>query len=410
MMIDNWPDEFTWPDYTGGSIANIPATVAALLEAPFHGLPPLRPTLWQPLAGRVRRVVVLVLDAFGWNLFQRERERLLALLDPPTVEGQITSVFPSTTVNALSCIWTGAAPAQHGLVGLHLFFPHFAVLGQMLSLTPEFFHAPDALVRAGLNVDGFLTAPLAATQLKAAGVSTHAWKGWDIVDSSLSRMHSRDVAARHGATSLADMLTQISAFLESQLSRRLYIYAYWPTIDTLSHTYGWDGASVAAEAQALFYQIQTFFLNRLSPTARAGTVFILTADHGQTLAPAHERVLIEDHPDLQRLLLMRNAGEPRVPYLYARQGCVDDVVTYINTYLSERAHALPAEAALAAGLLGPPPHAAVARERLGDVVMILRGGAAYVNPHEKEKAQRFRGLHGGLTAAEMQAPWLAFRL
>lgn len=409
-MVDNWPEEFMWPDYAGGSIANIPATVAALLEVPFQGLPPLRPELWQPVSGQVRRVVVLVLDAFGWNLWQQERARLSNLLVQPTVQGQITSVFPSTTVNALSCIWTGAAPAQHGLVGLHLFFPEFAVLGQMLALTPEFYHAPDALVRAGMNVDNFLAAPLLATQLKAGGVITHAWKGWDIVDSSLSRMHSRDVAARHGATSLADMLTQISAFLESHLSRRLYIYAYWPTIDTLSHFYGWDGASVSAEIQALFYQIQTFFLDRLSPAARAGTVFLLTADHGQTLAPAQERVLIEAHPDLERMLLMRNAGEPRVPYLYARQGCVDDVVAYINTRLSARAYALPSEAALAAGLLGPPPHAALARERLGDVVMILRGGAAYVNPHEKEKAQRFRGLHGGLTAAEMQAPWLAFRL
>jgi predicted AlkP superfamily pyrophosphatase or phosphodiesterase len=409
-MLTNWPAEFTWPDYEGGSIANIPATVASLLEAPFQGLPPLRSALWRPLSGEVRRVVVLVLDAFGWNLWQRERERLLPLIATPTIEGQITSVFPSTTVNALSCIWTGAAPAQHGLVGLHLFFPHLAVLGQMLSMTPEFFHAPDALVRAGLNVDDFLAAPLIATQLRAAGVVTHAWKGWDIVDSSLSRMHSRDVAARHGATSLADMLTQISAFLESRLSRRLYVYAYWPTIDTLSHTYGWEGASVSAEAQALFYQIQTFFLDKLSPAARAGTVFILTADHGQTLTPFRQRVLIEDHPDLQRLLLMRNAGEPRVPYLYARQGRVAEVVAYINTQLSDHAYALPAEAALASGLLGPPPHAATTVERLGDVVMLMRGGAGYVNPHEKEKAQRFRGLHGGLTAAEMQAPWLAFRL
>ena len=52
----DWPDEFLPPDYSGGSIANVPATVAALLDVPFVGLPPLRNELWQSLAG-VKRVV-----------------------------------------------------------------------------------------------------------------------------------------------------------------------------------------------------------------------------------------------------------------------------------------------------------------------------------------------------------------
>ncbi len=409
-MLSNWPDEFIFPDYAGGSLANVPATVAALLGAPFQGLPPLRPELWEPLAGdEVRRVVLVVLDGLGWNLLQREQERLAGVLQRARVVGKITSVFPSTTVNALSCLWTGAGPAQHGLVGLHLFFPQYAVLGQMLSLTPEFFRAPDALVQAGLKPEEFLTAPSIATQLKAGGVDTHAWKGWDIVDSSLSRMHSRDVAARHGIVSPADMLTQISQFLERPTRRKQYAYAYWPTVDTLSHYVGWNGATVSAETQALFHQFQTLLLDALSPTARQGTVIILTADHGQTLTPPEQRVLIERHPELQRLLLMRNAGEPRVPYFYARQGCVSDVVAYVNSELPESAYALTADEALASGLLGPPPHTPAARDRLGDVVVIMRQGATYVNPHEKEKAQRFLGLHGSLTAAEMEAPWLGFR-
>ncbi len=68
----NLPDEFILPDYNGRSIANIPATIANLLDANFDGLPPLYDELWQPMGKDVKRVVVILLDAMGWNLYERE--------------------------------------------------------------------------------------------------------------------------------------------------------------------------------------------------------------------------------------------------------------------------------------------------------------------------------------------------
>jgi hypothetical protein len=105
------PAEFVPPDYEGGTIANVPATVAALLEAPFAGLPPLRDELWRPLTG-VKRVVVLLVDAWGWNLLEQERDNLARLLGRTAVSGQVTSIFPSTTMAALSSVWTGTAPGE----------------------------------------------------------------------------------------------------------------------------------------------------------------------------------------------------------------------------------------------------------------------------------------------------------
>src|SRR5688500_6133824 len=96
------PDEFIRPAYNGRSIANVPATVAALLGAPFGGLPALEDSLWRPLSGDVQRVVVLLVDAFGWNLFQQEESRLAGLVQRAAVRGSLTSIFPSTTVAALS--------------------------------------------------------------------------------------------------------------------------------------------------------------------------------------------------------------------------------------------------------------------------------------------------------------------
>jgi len=405
----NLPDEFTGPAYEGNSIGNVPATVARLLDVPFAGLPPLRPELWQPL-GDVRRVVVLIVDSLGWNLLEAVQPYLDPVLRQAAVIDRLTSVFPSTTVAALSSLWTGLAPAQHGLVGLSLFFPEYAVAAQMLHFSPIFRAYPDALVEAGLEPETFLHGPGMAEQLAAAGVPTHAFKGKEIIDSVLSKMHDRGVAGAHGVATAADMFVQMRLLLEKTAGAPLYLCAYWPAIDSLSHTYGWQHPSVVAELRAVFSQLQVELLQPLSAAARQDTAFIIVADHGQVVSPPDEIIQLEEHPSLQHLLLMRPTGEPRVAYLHARQGEQQNVIDYVNERLGHAMLAISAGDALAAGLFGPPPHAPATRLRLGDVVAITRRGHLLLTAKEKEKAGKMVGRHGGMTGAEMQVPWLGFRL
>lgn len=405
------PGEFVTPDYAGGTIANIPATVAALLQVPFDGLPPLRRSAWQALQDTVERVVVILIDAFGWNLLEAERPFLQPFLQQAAVVEQITSIFPSTTVAALSSLWTGTAPAQHGLVGLRLFFPEYAVLGQLLSFSPTFGRYPDSLVEAGLDPKSFLHTPGFGEQLTRAGVESHAFKGHEIVDSVLSQMHDRGVTEDHGVISVADMLVQMCQLLESKKGQPLFISAYWPSVDMLSHIYGWDSEAVRAELRAIIMQIQTEFLERLSPAARRKTVVVLAADHGQVRTPLEQHVYLEDHPELEKMLFMRAAGEPRVPYLYARQGCVADMVAYINSELGHAMVAWPAEAALGNGLLGPQPFAPQTVNRVGDVVVALRHGHVLLDSRARQKGKKpMLGRHGGMTQAEMQVPFIGLRL
>ena len=406
------PGEFTRPLYKNGSIANIPATVASLLDVPFAGLGALRGELWQPLAGGVKRVVVLVVDAMGWNLLEKERPFLTPFLNRAHITGQLTSVFPSTTVAALSSIWTGAAPAQHGLVGLRMFFPEYATVGQMLKLSPALGTYPDALVKAGLDPKTFLHTLGVGEQLAEAGVATHAYKGRHIVESALSRMHGRGVAGNHGVISFADMLVQMRELLESERETPLYLNGYWSPVDSLSHAYGWTGTAVSAELHTILYQIETQFINALSPEARKGTLLFITADHGQVVTPPEKKIFVEDHPQLQEMLLMRPFGEPRVVYLYVKQGKVETAVDYINTHLSHAMIAWRTDQALAAGLLGAKPHAPQSASRMGDIMVTMRDDYALLpeRPDKDKKPFEFRGRHGGMTQAEMTVPWLGFRL
>lgn len=404
------PEDFLPPAYEDGSIANIPATVAALLNTTFDGLPPLRPAAWHTLGGGAERVILVLVDALGWELLQQARSDAGWLWHRATVQEQLTSVFPSTTVAALSSVWTGVAPAQHGLVGLRLLFPEYAVLGQLLSMSPNFISMPDSLVHAGTEPATFLEAPGFAEQLAAGGIPSYAYKSYTFVDSALSQMHGRGVRESVGIVTAADMFLQVRRRLEESAGEPLFISAYWHAVDTLTHMYGPDHPAVAVEVRSVLHLLEKELISGLSPAARANTVLFLTADHGQVNTPQEEEVYLEDHPILQEMLLMRPAGEPRTPYLYARQGRQADVIAYIRAHLNHAMIALTAAEALNAGLLGPGPHAAQTALRVGDVISTMRAGYVLLAPEERQQTRRMVARHGGMTPGEMAVPWFGLRL
>lgn len=406
------PNEFVLPDYDGTTIANMPATVAQWFDVPFAGLPPMPRSHWKPVDGGVKRVVVLLIDALGWNLINLLRDEI-ACLNSAEICQPITSVFPSTTANALSSVWTGTAPAQHGLVGFKLFLKEYGTVAQMIGLSPAFMGigARDVLADAGMEPEAFLATLGSAEQFSASDVAVHDFKGAQIVDSALSKMHGRGVASRNGVLSFADMLAQASTMLESvPPNQRAYLHLYWPSIDMLSHRHGPFGASTLAEARALFGQLQAGLLDNLSPAAREGTLVCLMADHGHITYDKSQAILLSQHPELNAMLLMPPSGGVRFPYLYAKQGMVQAVIDYVNRHLGELALPISAEKAFDLNLFGPKPYAKYARDRVGDVVLLMRDHATFIEPREEPFVREIVAGHGGLSADEMESPWIVWRL
>lgn len=407
-----FPDQFVRPNYSAGSIANIPATVAEMFEAPFEGLPSLPKKFWQPLTGDVKRVILLVVDGFGWNLLEKERSFLEPLLQVSKVTDQLTSIFPSTTVAALSSLWTGVGPATHSMVGLRLFFEAYGTIGQMLKFSPTFGRYPDALIEAGLDPQTFLKWPGFAEQLAGSGIITHSFKNRMLVDTALSQMHGRGVSGEHGILTPGHMFVEMRRMLEAQLDQSLFISAYLADVDMLSHGYGWNDACVAAELRATVWTLQEELIQKLSPQACDGTVLLITADHGQVVTPPEHQIYLEDYPTLRQMLFMKPAGEPRVVYLYTKHGRRQEVIDLLNNKFGHALAAFPSEKILEEGLLGPRPHAAVTFNRIADVTVIMRDGYALFDSRDAEHENHswMRGRHGGLTADEMYVPWIGFRL
>ena len=412
----NWHDRLVYPNYGAGeahgsTIANIGHTIAKLIDLPFVGLPPLSGAAIDPLkqAGPVERVVLIILDAMGSNLMDDDPQ-ISGMIDRANVHEQITSVFPSTTVNALSSIWTGHAPGQHGLVGLRLLDPDFNAVNFMINLHPLYLRQRDAMVDAGFVPEDYLHAPGIAEQYAAEGVPTIDVKGRDLVYSALSRMHGRGVAERIGIVSFAESIWQIKNLLETR-SGPLVTAAYWPNIDTLSHLHGPHHPAVKLELKSCLREIEMTLLDGLSEQARKNTVVLLAADHGQV--PLHQKnhIRLSEYPEISKRLILNGAGGNRVPYWYIQQGEHQAVSALLDSQLGNRVKQLTRQEMLDNGLYGKGPYAEPFARRIGDLNLLMEDGGLMIDPSDPNVDHFLRGgSHGGLTADEMQVPFLGYRL
>jgi len=403
------PAEFVLPDYGGGSIANLPAQVAAWLGAEPIGLGPLRADWLRGLGGPVTRVVMVLVDALGYQRFRPLLEQpgtAWHWLQQRGLLAPLTSVFPSTTTAALTSLSTGLPPGQHGMLGYEMWLKEFGVTANMIALRPMAAgRETGSLVEVGLDQDQFTRAPILAQHLAGQGVEVHAFLPAFIAGSGLSRLTLGRVQ-RHPFHMPSDLWTGIRQLLEAAPGARQLVWAYWPMVDTLSHHYGPAAEAVEREAQSFGEMLLRAFLEPLSPAARAGTLFVLLADHGQVDTPPVPDFNLHGHPALVDRLHILPTGENRAAFLHCRPGQVDEARAYLESHWPDEFVVLPQEAVMRSGLLGSQLDDRTA-SRLGELLVLSRG-SAYLWWAADEN--RMRGRHGSLTRDEMLVPFLAARL
>ncbi|MCW3004317.1 MAG: alkaline phosphatase family protein, partial [Conexibacter sp.] len=365
------------------------------------------PRAVQGALDRRRRVVTVLLDAFGWRFVQRHAEHpLLRRLASDGTLAPVASQFPSTTTAHVTTMHTGLPVGEHGLYEWRIWEPSLRRL-----ITPILFSwagdsERDTLAASGLAAaDVVPPGPTLYECLAAGGVPSFVLQPAAFSPSTFDRAVARGATFRpYDAlrTGLADLAHLVAT------QERCYAYLYFDGIDATGHRCG-PGAPAFDEAvlDALDAVDAAFFGPRAPRFDDA--LLILTADHGQVDVSTERLDYLDDiWPELPSHLALDDRGEPIGPagsardvFLHARDDRVDDVVAGLRAVLDDRATVHATADLLADGSFGPSPGPRL-RERIGSVC-ILPAARRMAWLRSAAGVERvFLGHHGGRHPDEAQ--------
>jgi len=256
-----------YPNYQGLSLLNIPGSVCRWLSVDPFGANPLTESLLNEIGGPFQHVVLLLMDGLGLDLYQKmltgsfgevEGTASWQSISEQALLAPLTSVVPSTTSAALTTLWTGRAPAEHGIIGYEVWLREYGMIANMIFHAPSvFFGETGSLRYAGFSPTSFLPVPTLGPHLVNQGVEVSALMHSSIMHSGLSEMHLPAVK-QYPYRSVSDMFVTLRNLLSSRANQKTYSYIYWSAIDTLSHRFGPEDERVVWELSSFGLSLDRF--------------------------------------------------------------------------------------------------------------------------------------------------------
>ena len=384
------------PDYAGGSILNVVASVGR-----HFGVEVAHPGFRGELPLEGAEVVVLVIaDALGHHQLQRhvaegDAPHLSSLLrSADATYTTATSVFPSTTMAAVTSLHTCAAPSEHGYLGYTVWLEEVASVVNLITQR-------EILTETPLPDASFLaTVPSLASRLSAEGVSCVATNPATYEGSFLSSWYLAGVERVLGYRSPATAASLIGQALPAR--GRAYATVYWPDYDAVCHQHGPSSRQAADEAASLDLAVGRL----VAGLPRGRSALVLLADHGQLDLPPERVDWPEDEPGFAAAMPSHPGGEARMRYFRVREGSE----ALVRERLERSAEVVPAAEAWAGGLFGGPPAREAYRSRVGDLIAVGRDGGGLGWSYGGTVRHTTAGVHGGWSEAEMRVPVLTVRV
>lgn len=377
------------PDYQGGSIVNLMASIEAACAGSVSAYPRLT-SVDDRFLTQARHIVLLVVDGLGYDYLNSVGAGSCL---HGHLQAKLTSVFPSTTASAVTCLLTGMAAQQHGLSGWHVYYREIGAIAAVLPLEPR--HGGPTFTSMGIAAGSLLSGkPL----FDRIGRSSHVVAPANIVDSDFNRYYSGS-AKRSGYGSLDQCFAAIAEHIHGQQGPS-FTHAYYPVIDAASHAYGCR----SSEVQQRFARLDERFAAFLAAMAGSDSAVIVTADHGFIDSPPEHVIDMQGHPELARMLTLPLCGERRVAYCYVHPRHQSDFEAYVAGAFAGRARLVPSEELLAQNLFGlGEPHPRLL-ERIGDYTLLMQDDWTIKDSVEGEQGHELIGVHGGTSSAEMFVP------
>ncbi len=407
---------FTKPLYDTYCFSQIPQTIFHLLTGGGHnGLPT---SVLGDFPQRYDKVILLFVDAFGWQFFQQYQGQhdFLRRFVEQGVVSKLNSQFPSTTAAHVTTIQSGLPVNQSGVFEWYYYEPLVDEVIAPILFSVAGDKERNTLMKKGFNGDGLLPDQTIYQRLGQHGVKSYVFQNILYMPSPYSDKTLAGAKVSLFRTIPEAMLNLADAVINAD--GPAYFFCYLDPIDTTAHYYGPGSRHLATEIGVLMNTLETALYQSMA--GRGGTentLLLVTADHGQIgVNPETIIHLNRQIPEIRSFIktnregrLMTPAGSSRDLFLYVWDECVEDAHALLSEKLDGLAEVHRTAELIEQGFFGSGKPSPEFLSRVSNLLLLpMRNEQVWWD--EEPFLKSFRGMHGGMTPEEMETILLALPL
>jgi hypothetical protein len=405
--------DFLYPFYKQNCISNIPGTILDLFDIKNKR----KLSTNNVVKGKVNKVVLLVLDGFGYKQFLRvyKKYKFLKYLAEKGEILPLTSIFPSQTTNALTTLNTGLTPQEHGLFEYYIYLKKIDLIVNTLRFEPLDSNYRNELLEKRFNPVSMFKKETIHKILRNSGVKTFTHISTSYAHSPCSQLLF-DGSTIIPSLKTTDLIVNLRKNLEKE-NGPTYFFVHLSNLDTIAHEYGPSSYEYTAELSAISYLLQKELVQKINQKTAKETLILVTADHGEVDIIPEKTTYLNWFPEVVEKLEYGKGGNKILPtgsardvFLHIREEKLTETKNLLNQRIGSKARIVETKEAIKDGLFGLGDVEKVFFENVGNLLILPYQNNTVWFEHFQNRKVTVHGHHGGLNEEEMLVPFAITKL